>query len=340
MNLQEFARRMPKADLHVHLEGSILPHTLLELSQRNRVNLPASDEAGVSALYKFRDFGHFLDTYLMITGCLRTPEDYRLIAYEYGRECARQNVRYSEVTFTILTNAAMTGLPWQQVLGGLNAGRKQAQVDFGVQWQWVFDIVRNQPETQSAVLDISLAARQQGVVALGLGGQEQGYPPELFVETFERAQRENLHRVPHAGEISGPPSVWGALRLLHAERIGHGVRCIEDPHLVQYLQANAIPLEVCPSSNIRLGVYPDYAQHPLRRLWQAGLMIAIGSDDPPMFGTDLNREYRLLVDEFGFSQGELEQASLNGLRASFLTEPEKQRFIEEFEEQFQSLSKE
>lgn len=338
MDLHEFARRMPKAELHVHLEGSILPRTLLELARRNQMRLPASDEAGIAALYDFRDFDHFLEIYLMITGCLRTPDDYRLIAYEFGRECARQNIRYAEVTFTILTNTATTGLPWQHILGGLNAGREQARADFGVQWQWVFDIVRNQPDTQAAVLDITMEARDQGVVALGLGGLEEGYPPELFVDTFERAYQQHLHSVPHAGEISGAPSVWSALRLLHAERIGHGVRSIEDPRLVQYLQANAVPLEICPSSNIRLRVYPDYAHHPLRRLWDAGLMITIGSDDPALFATDLNREFQLLVDEFGFSQAELEQASLNGLRASFLPEQEKERYIEEFQLEFRHLS--
>jgi aminodeoxyfutalosine deaminase len=340
MDLHEYARRMPKAELHVHLEGSILPHTLLELARRNHISLPANDEAGLSALYNFRDFDHFLETYLMITGCLRTPEDYQLIAYEFGREYARQHIRYAEVTFTILTNAVMTGLPWQLILDSLNVGRKQAKVDFAVAWQWVFDIVRNQPETKSTVLDIALAAMDQGVVALGLGGLEEGYPPELFVDTFEQAYRENLHRVPHAGEISGPESVWAALKLLHAERIGHGVRSNEDPHLVQYLQAHAVPLEICPSSNIRLQVYPDYAHHPLRKLWEAGLTITIGSDDPPMFGTDLNHEYQLLVDEFGFSKAELERASLNGLRASFLPEQEKQRYIMEFQKEFDHLSQE
>jgi len=339
MELHEFARRMPKAELHVHLEGSILPRTLLELARRNHINLPAGDEAGLIARYKFKDFSHFLETYLMITGCLRTPDDYRLVAYEFGRECARQHIRYAEVTFTMLTNAAMTGLPWPHILASLNDGRQRARVDFDVQWQWVFDIVRNQPETQSAVLDITLAAREQGVVALGLGGTEAGYPPELFVDTFERATRALLHRVPHAGEMAGAESVWAAVRLLHAERLGHGVRSIEDPSLVQYLKARAIPLEVCPSSNVNLQVYPDYAHHPLRKLWEAGLLITIGSDDPPLFATDLNREYRLLVDEFGFTQGELEQVSLNGLRASFLPEPEKQRLIEEFQQEFRQLSR-
>jgi adenosine deaminase len=339
MNLPEFALRMPKAELHVHLEGSILPRTLLQLAQRNHVRLPASDEAGLEKLYRFRNFEQFLETYLMITGCLRTADDYRLIAYQFGSECARQNIRYAEVIFTMLTSSTLTGLPWQEILHGLNAGREQVAADFGVRWQWVFDIVRNEPDTQAAVLDITLAARDQGVVALGLGGLETGFPPELFVDTFHRAEAENLHRAPHAGEIAGPESVWSALNLLHADRIEHGVRSIEDPLLVEYLRSNAIPLDICPTSNICLNVYPDYASHPLRKLWDSGLFLTVGSDDPPMFGTDLNREYQLLVEDYNFTQPELERISLNAIHASFLSPAEKQILVQEFQAEFNRLSK-
>lgn len=338
MNITEFARRMPKAELHVHLEGSILPRTLLRLAQHNHIKLPAEDEKGLAELYRFRSFEQFLDTYMLITRTLRTPDDYRLIAYEYGSECARQNIRYAEVTFTIETNAKLSGLPWRDILEGLNAGREEAHKDFGVWWQWVFDIVRNQPETQGEVLEISLAARDMGVVALGLGGDEAGYPPELFADTFMRAEKEGLHRVPHAGEIAGPQSVWSAIKLLHAERIGHGVRSIEDPALVDQLRLESISLDVCPTSNICLKVYPDYGHHPLRKLWDAGLFMTIGSDDPPMFGTDLNGEYQKLVSEFNFTQPELERISLNAIQASFLSQGEKANLIEEFEGEFKKLS--
>ena len=339
MDLFEFAQRMPKAELHIHLEGSILPRTLLRLAQRNHVSLPADDEIGLSELYRFRNFEQFLDTYLMITKCLRTTDDYRLIAYEYGSECARQNIRYAEVTFTILTNTSLTGLTWQEILRGLNIGREQARADFGVQWNWVFDIVRNLPDTQDTVLDIALAARELGVIALGLGGLEAGFPPELFVDTFSRAKTEDLHRVPHAGEIAGPASVWSAIKLLHAERIGHGVRSIEDPVLLDYLRLNSIPLEICPTSNVCLKVYPDYAHHPLRKLWDAGIFLTIGSDDPPMFGTDLNNEYRVLVKDFNFTQSELERISLNAVQASFLNQAEKRKLEQEFHDEFIRLSK-
>jgi adenosine deaminase len=338
MDLYEFARRIPKVELHVHLEGSIQPHTLRLLAMRNKIHLPAEDDAGLSSLYHFKNFSQFLDSYLTITSCLRTLDDYQLIAYEFGHECARQNIRYAEVTFTILTNTQLTGLPWQDMLQALNAGRAQAHHEFGVQWQWVFDIVRNLPDTQSKVLEIALAARKQGVVALGLGGSEDGFPPELFFETFTQAQQHKFHRIPHAGEIKGAESIWSALRLLHAERIGHGVRSIEDPKLVEYLRDHSIPLEVCPTSNICLQIYPDYAHHPLRKLWDAGLLITIGSDDPPMFDTDLNHEYEILVKEFGFSQAELEQISLNGIQSSFLSMEDKLKLKDEFQAEFKKIA--
>jgi aminodeoxyfutalosine deaminase len=317
VNLHEFARRMPKVELHVHLEGSIRPVTLLRLAERNDVSLPAQDVDELQGFYRFRDFCHFVEIYETIINCLRTPDDYRLIAYEFGSDGARQHIRYAEATFTVVSNQRDTGLPWQTILEELNAGRAQARAEFGVDWGWVFDISRNYPETQDQVVEIALTARDRGVVALGLGGSEAEFPPELFVRAFERARQAGLPRVPHAGETAGPESIWTALDRLHADRLGHGIRCAEDPTLVEHLRERQIPLEVCPTSNICLGVYPDYAAHPLRRLWDAGLLVTVGSDDPPMFGVDLNHEYEVLVAHFGFSADELEQMSLNGLRASF-----------------------
>jgi adenosine deaminase len=337
MDLYEFARCMPKVNLHVHLEGSIRPATLLQLAQHNGVQLPAKTEEELREFYRFRGFPHFVQVFVAVTSCLHKPEDYTLIAYEFGRDCARQNVRYAEVTFTVATNVRMTGLPWQIVLEALNAGRTQARAEFGVEWRWVFDISRDNPETQDQVLDIALAGREQGVVALGLGGSETDFPPKLFVRPFARAREAGLARVPHAGETAGPESIWAALRLLHADRIGHGVRSIEDPALVDYLRQHQVPLEVCPTSNVCLGVYPDYAMHPLRRLWDSGLFITLGSDDPPMFGTDLNREYELLIEKFGFNGGDLARISLNGLRASFLPTDERMRMMVEFQDEFAGL---
>jgi aminodeoxyfutalosine deaminase len=337
LDIHEFARRMPKVELHVHLEGSIRPNTLLQLAERNGFKLPAQDVEGLRDFYRFRSFPHFIEVYVTITCCLQMPDDYRLVAYEFGADCARQNVRYAEVTFSIFTNATYSGLPWQAIVEELNAGRAQARAEFGVDWRWVFDIVRDVPETQDKVVEIAVAAQDKGVVALGLGGSEKGFPPELFVQSFERARQAGLHSVPHAGEIAGPASIWSALKLLHAERIGHGVRCVEDPALVAYLREHQIPLEVCPTSNVCLGVYPSYEAHPLRRLWDEGLLITVNSDDPPLFDTDLNHEYEVLTDHFSFTADELEQISLNALRASFLSPEEKTGLEKTFRTEFGRL---
>jgi adenosine deaminase len=340
MNLHEFARRMPKVELHVHLEGGIRPVTLLQLANRNGIDLPVHGMDGLREFYRFRDFAHFTEVYVTITRCLKTPDDYRLIAYEFGADCARQNVRYAETTFSIYTNAHYADLPWQGILEGLNEGRAQARTELGVDWGWVFDIVRDVPETQNDVVEIALAAQDDGVVALGLGGSEKGYPPELFVRSFGRARQGGLRSVPHAGEIAGPESIRSALRLLQADRIGHGVRCVEDPALVAYLREHQVPLEVCPTSNICLGVYPSYEAHPLRQLWNEGLLVTVNSDDPPMFETDLNHEYEILVDHFGFSAAELEQVSLNALSASFLPQADKALLENQFRAELARLRQE
>ena len=341
MDLHTYAQNLPKVELHIHLEGAILPTTLLKLAERNHISLPTRDQDRIEEMYQFRDFGQFLDTYRLITSCLRTVDDYTLISYEFGRERARQNIRYSEVTFTILTNMVVTGLSWQAILEALNQGRRQAQREFGVDWRWIFDIVRNFPETQDQVTTIALAARdlapESGVIALGLGGSETEFPPELFTQSFDRAHQSGLACIPHAGETAGPDSILASIQKLHAMRIGHGVRCIEDPNLVEYLHRLQIPLEVCPTSNVRLGIYPDYQSHPLRKLWDAGLYITVNSDDPPMFGTSLNREYEILVDQFGFTADDLDQISLNALHASLLSKPEKIGMEQEFKDQFSRM---
>ncbi len=338
--LHEFARRLPKAELHVHLEGSIQPATLLQLARQNGQPLPASDEAGLRAYYQFRDFGHFLSLYITILKCLRTPEDYRLIAYEFGKEMARQNIRYAEVTFTIISNAYYSGLPWEVILDGLNRGRGRAQAEFGVTWGWIFDIVRDRPDLQAEVVDMALAGRNRGVVALGLAGDECLGTAATFQDSFERAAAAGLPGIPHSGELCGPDKIWEVVRLLNPYRLQHGVRAVEDPALAAYLRDHHIGVDLCPTSNVRLGVYPDYAAHPLRKLWDASLLVTVNSDDPPLFGTDLNHEYELLVDEFGFTAEELAEVSLNGVRVSTLPAGEKARLEAEFRSELQQLQRE
>jgi adenosine deaminase len=337
MSLHDFIGAMPKVELHVHLEGSIRPSTLLVLAERNGVALPAHDVEGLQAFYRFTDFARFIQVYMTISGCLRTVADFGLIAYEFGADLARQNIRYAEVTFTPYTNVANTGLPFAEILAGLNDGRARALADFGVEFRWVLDIVRDNPDTSHQVAEWAIGSIGQGVVGFGLGGSEKGHPPEWFADVFAMTREAGLHSLPHAGEVVGPESVWGAIRALGAERIGHGVRSIEDPALVGYLQEHQIPLEVCPTSNLCLGVYPSYREHPIRRLWDQGLYVTLNSDDPPMFNTDLVHEYQVLADELGFGAAELERLSLNALHASFLPAARKVEMEQDFLREFAHL---
>jgi adenosine deaminase len=337
MSLYDYVRDMPKVELHVHLEGSIRPATLLTLAERNGVALPAQDLEGLRAFYRFTDFDHFIRVYMTISGCLQTVADFSLIAHEFGADMARQKIRYAEVTFTPHTNVVNTGLSFDEILAGLNEGRKRARAEFGVEFRWVLDIARMDPDSRHQVARWAASAVDRGVVGFGLGGSERDYPPEWFADAFDVAREAGLHSVPHAGEVAGPESIWGALDLLGAERIGHGVRSVEDPALVDHLRERQIPLEVCPTSNLCLGVYATYEAHPVRWLWDQGLYVTVNSDDPPMFNTDLVREYQALADHLGFTATELEGLSLNALRASFLPAGRKAALEEDFCEQFARL---
>jgi adenosine deaminase len=324
MSIHEYLRSAPKAELHVHLEGSIQPATLLTLAERNRVALPATTESGLREWFVYRDFDHFIEIYVIVSRCLARTEDYELITYELGEEMASQNVRYAEVTFTPSSHGLRRGIAYDTYFRGLTAGRKRVRDTFGIEINWVFDVDYPVADLDRArrIADYTLAAaldgKKDGVVALGLGGIEIGHSFEHLAPYFERARAAGLHVAPHAGEIVGPASIWGAIRVLGAERIGHGVRAIEDPALVRYLAEHRIPLEVCPTSNIRLGVYPDLAMHSIRALYEAGVIVTVNSDDPALFNTSLTQELLLLHDPFGFDVASIDCILLNGVRCGFM----------------------
>lgn len=348
--LDSFIRAMPKVELHIHLEGSIQPATLLELARRhNRVHaLPAQDEAGLRRWFTFTDFPHFIQIYFTISDLLRTAEDFELITYACGEDMAAQNIRYREVTFTPFTHLHLQdkGLSFEQLLAGLDAGRRRAYADFGVEMRWVFDIPRMssfaRPASHQAgpgydpfpaeeTLRMALAGRDHGVVGFGLGGAEVGAPPEPFAHAFEAAIAAGLISVPHAGETVGPASVWGAVQALGAHRLGHGVRAIEDPALLVHLRDHQIPLEVNPTSNICLHVYRRAAEHPFPHLDRMGLLLTLNSDDPPLFNTSLLQEYALLATEFGYDQHNLARIARNAFRSSAAPLDLKTQLLAEFD---------
>ena len=319
MTLESFIRAMPKVELHVHLEGAIQPATLLALAERNQVPLPANTVAGLRSWYRFTSFSHFVEVYLAISACIRTPDDIELIARELLVNQAAQHIRYSEVTYTAYTHYYFKGLPFRDQLDALNRARAWAEAELGTTMRLIVDIPRSiAAEHGLQIAGWAIDGMGAGVVALGLGGPEVGHPPEKFSAAFERARAAGLASVPHAGELVGPESIWGALRALHADRIGHGVRCVEDPALVAELRARQTPLEVCPTSNVCLGVVPSLEDHPLPLLLAEGLYVTLNSDDPPLFNTTLTGEYLAAARTFSLGPDELERLVLNAARASLL----------------------
>jgi adenosine deaminase len=346
VSLLSYLDAVPKAELHVHLEGAIQPETLLTLAQRNSVELPSNSIDGIRSWIAFRDMDHFIQLFRTACRCLRSAEDYELAAYDLGMELARQNVKYAEVTFSASVHHVM-GVPRTAYFEGLKRGRQRALADFGVELTWIFNIVRQWKDGVTAVepeadytTQASIEGKEIGVVALGLAGAEAGAPPEPFARWFDRARAAGLHSAPHAGEHDGPASVWGAVRALGAERIGHGVRAVEDPALVAYLAEHRIPLDVCPLSNVRLGVAPSLEQHPLPKLLDAGVTVTLNSDDPSLFNTSLSEDYATLAEPFGLSVAQIDEIVLNGFRSSFLPPARKLALVAEVERDLAALKRE
>ena len=340
MNLSDFIRAMPKVELHVHLFGAIQAETLLKLAQANHVDLPATTVQGLRQWYTFTDFAHFVEIYLKIADCIRTPDDIELITREFLAGQAAQNIVYSEVTHTP-NYLALKGLTFADQMDAINRATRWAEATYNVTMRSIIDIPREvTPERGMTIAKWVAGARDKGVIALGLGGAEIGNPPEKFVDAFIYAREVGLPSVPHAGETVGPESIWGALNSLDAVRIGHGVRCVEDTALVAELRARQIPLEVSPSSNVCLHVVPDLEHHPLPYLINEGLYVTLNSDDPAMFNTTLTNEYLRVAQTFGFDAPLLERLVMNAARAALLPTNEKEQLIRRLETGFSKIQAE
>jgi aminodeoxyfutalosine deaminase len=283
--------KYPKIELHVHLEGTVRPETLLEIAQRNDYPLPADTVEGLAELYEYRDFEHFIEVWILTTNALRTRDDFRQVVIDYAAEAAGHGAVYVEAIFSPAERVAR-GVRWDEILGGYCDGAQEAEQVHGVTVRLTPDIYRGATAEQAEqVVRHSAAYRERGVVGVGLGGLEARYPPEAYADAFALAKAEGLGSVPHAGEVAGPASIRGALDALNADRIRHGIRAIEDSGLVAEVAERGIVLDVTPVSNVRTGAVSSLEEHPLPRLVEAGVHCSISTDDPAMFDTDLTREY-------------------------------------------------
>jgi aminodeoxyfutalosine deaminase len=319
---------MPKVELHCHLEGSMSPRTVGLLAQRHGADTSEIWPDGLPEKFSFDGFPDFARQFFFGLRVIRTREDLQTAVVALGADLAANNVRYGEITSTVYTHLT-GGMSPADYGAALTLGRRQVRDDLGVELSWVIDIPRDLEMPDSTVTVDFLASKHvpDGVVAIGLGGYEVGFPPEPYAPQFARARALGLKSVPHAGETEGAASVRGALEQLGAHRIGHGVRCLEDPEVVAMLRDAGTMLEVCPTSNLLLHVVESMDEHALPRLREAGLRVCINSDDPGMFATDMTTELLIAHEQLGVSIADLKAMQRDALDASFAS-PEVRRQLD------------
>ena len=318
MSLADFIAGLPKAELHVHHVGSASPRIVSELAARHPAAGVPSDPDDLRRFFEFRDFAHFIEVYLAVVDLVRTADDVRLLTYEVAREMAHgQNLRYAELTCTPYTSVTR-GVAIEAYTEAIEDARIAAERDFGLVLRWIYDIPGESGlPAADATLSYALEHRTDALVGFGLGGPEIGVPRAQFQPHFDAARAAGLHSVPHAGETTGPDTIWESLHLLGAERIGHGVSAAEDPELLAHLAGEGIVLEVCPTSNIATRAVARIEDHPLRTFVEAGVTVTINSDDPPMFATTLNHDYEVAAGLLALDESGVADLARAAVRASW-----------------------
>ena len=319
---ENFVAGLPKAELHVHHVGSVSQRVVAELAARHPGTVP-SDPEELARFFVFADFPHFIRNYLAVVDLIKTAEDVRLITYEVAADMAAQNIRYAELTVTPYTSIS-DDLPAEAFLEAIEDARQAASRDHGLELRWIFDIPADFGQ-RAAELTASVALDHDvpGLVGFGVGGSERGFPRSMFRDQFDRARAAGLRSVPHAGETTGPQSVWDALNSLGAERIEHGIAAAADQHLLEHLVEHRIALDVCLTSNVALRLVSDLDHHPIRELVAAGVTVTINTDDPPMFGTDLNTEYAIAARLLELDVRGVTDLALAAVDASFASSQSK-----------------
>ena len=333
-DIKGFIRRLPKAELHLHLEGTILPATLVELSARHDAHPMKLREA--KSHYRFDDFTSFIEGFKAVTRRLVDPEDYELVAWRMMQDLAKQGVVHAEVYISVGVIYMWRNFDpraFEPIFAALERARERAELELGLSLYWIFDAVRHFTVEEARRVfrkAAELRPHYPSIIGIGLGGDERRTGSEPFRALYADAGRSGLRLTNHAGETTGPEAIWEALSI-GSERIGHALSAIQDPALLQELRDRNIILELNPTSNVRTGVCPSFAEHPLRRYFEAGIQVTLNSDDPAFFGSDVANEYLLAHTEQGFTREELRQLAANSIRASFLPEPAKAAWLSQIE---------
>jgi adenosine deaminase len=328
--IEDFIAGLPKAELHMHLEGSLEPEMLLDLSRRNRVQIPFDSVDAVREAYRFVDLQSFLDAFYRGARVLLGERDFFDLTSAYLEKVSAQNVRHAEVFFDPQIHTDR-GVPFEAVVTGIHRALEAARERLGVTSRLIACFVRHQSEDRALEALEQVLRFRNWVTGVGLDSSELGHPPGDFVRLFARAREAGLRVVAHAGEEGPPDYVWQALDLLGAERIDHGVRSLEDPRLIERLVRERVPLTVCPLSNVRLQVFASMAEHNLKRLLDAGVMVTLNSDDPAYFGGYLNENYLAAQRALDLSRDDLARLAAHGFRAAFLPDEERDAHLEELE---------
>lgn len=314
----EFLRRLPKAELHLHLEGTVTPETLVELSERHPAGRLTLEQA--RALYRYVDFTGFLMAFKAITERLLAPDDYELITWRMAQALAAQSVVHAEVYVSVGVVYYWRRVEFEPLFAGMERARMRAERELGITILWIFDAVRHFGVEEAARVFRKAAEMRGGypsIVGIGIGGDERRTGAEPFRELYAEAREAGLRLTAHAGETVGPESIWGALNI-GAERLGHGLSAQHDAELMEVLAERQVPIEICITSNVRTGSCVSLPEHPVRRYFDSGLMITLNSDDPTLFGSDLCGEYQLAESEFQFTHEQLRELASNSIEASFL----------------------
>ena len=328
-----FIRRLPKAELHLHLEGTLFPATLVELSARHPLGAQPLTLEAARGFYQYTDFTGFLMAFKAVTELLQTPEDWELAAYRMLAHLASQGVVHAEVYISVGVIHYWARADFEHLFAGMEQGRIRAEQDHGITCYWIFDAVRNfgvelaEPVFAAAA---RLRPRHPSIIGIGIGGDERHTGAEPFRELYARARDAGLRLTAHAGETVGPESIWAAINI-GAERLGHALSAIDDPELLAVLAERQIPLEICITSNLRTASCPSPAEHPVRSYFDRGLMVTLNSDDPAMFGSDLLGEYLLAARQYEFTREHLRELAANSIEASFLPAEEKVRWLRRLE---------